>query len=164
MHWKAAPTHCVHDQSIASRRMQPGGCAVAESPVVDGHNLIGGGDQLRVDCALDGVPYQRCPLAAAHRDGGQIDRLELRTLADLEHERPVGARLRRSALNLCAVALQDASTRPGSGMGNHAVKSTDPCIEFMHVTAPCVCIRLTSSQSVYNQEQEPNSSLSTHNR
>ncbi len=57
------------------------GIAVLQTAVVDGHDLVGGGDHVRVDGALDGLLH----------DGVQVHGLVLLGLGHLEHQRPVWA-------------------------------------------------------------------------
>ena len=74
-------------------------------PVVDGDDLIGGGDHLGVKGANDGVLDNLGPLLAAHLAGILVDGLLLR-LAHLKHERPVGARLGFGALRIAGITLR----------------------------------------------------------
>lgn len=74
--------------------------------MIDRDDLIGGGDELGVDGPLDGVAHECRPRFPANCARGLVDRLELRALADLKHERPVRARLRFCAGNLGTVTLR----------------------------------------------------------
>mmetsp|Transcript_6266 Transcript_6266/g.17989 ORF Transcript_6266/g.17989 Transcript_6266/m.17989 type:complete len:496 (+) Transcript_6266:382-1869(+) len=81
------------------------GVAVLQPPVVEGHDLVGGGDELGVDGAPDGLRHNGRPGAARQLLRGLLHRLAVR-LAHLEHERPVWSRLRLAVLHLRPISQQ----------------------------------------------------------